>query len=182
MKNDIKSQTIIELKGGSTSALKEIYTLYSKKIFYFINSYTYNKEITEELVQDVFIRLWNNRKSIDADSSINSYIYTIAKNLAIDFIRKKKVIILPIDSVNQSEISNNNEGELQIIIEQEENILKEAINSLPVRQKEVFELHRNYDLSYKQIAAILNISVSAVEKNISSALKKLKSIMLKKKI
>jgi RNA polymerase sigma-70 factor (family 1) len=182
MENEIKAETILELKRGSTSALRVIYNLYSKRIFFFINSYTYNKEISEELVQDVFVKLWNNRKSLKTNASVKSYIYTIAKNLAIDFIRKKRMVILPIDSVNQMEISNNNEGELKLIIEQEESLLKQAVDNLPFRQKEVFELHRNYDLSYKQISEILDISVSAVEKNISSALKKLKYSLLKKKL
>ncbi|MDR3625813.1 MAG: sigma-70 family RNA polymerase sigma factor [Ignavibacteriaceae bacterium] len=180
MENEIKTETILELKKGSTLALRVIYNFYSKKIFFFINSYTYNKEISEELVQDVFIRLWNNRETIEIDSSINSYIYTIAKNMAIDFIRKKRIVILPIDSVNQMEISNYNDGELKVITEQEESLIKHAIDSLPLRQKEVFELHRNYNLTYKQISTILDISVSAVEKNISSALKKLKFYLQKK--
>jgi len=92
------------------------------------------------------------------------------------------MIILPIDSVNQMEISHKNEGELKVILEQDENSLKHVINGLPLKQKEVFELHRNYDLTYKQISAILNISVSAVEKNMSSALKKLKYYLHKKNL
>lgn len=180
MKNDLDINLISELKSGSTSALKKIYKLYGSRIFFFINSYTHNREISEELVQDVFIKLWNYKENLESTKTVTSFIYTIAKNHAIDFIRKNRVKIYSIDSVNERDYSEGNLGEVKLIYDEEEKLIKEAIEHLSPRKREVFELHRIEKLTYKQIAEQLGITVSAVEKNISSALKEIQQYIVKK--
>ncbi len=171
---EIESKIIIELKKSNAKALKKLHSIYSKKIFYFIYSYTRSTEITEELVQDVFLKLWNKRKSLKELSSLNNYIYTIAKNLTIDFLRKKKnAIIIPIDSVEE-EVVTKNSGETKIAFLEKKALIYKAITRLSPRKKEVFKMQRFEKLTYKAISEKLEISVSAVEKNMSSALKELK--------
>ena len=180
MKEELDLILILELIQGNSSALKKIYKFYGSRIFFFINSYTHNKEITEELVQDVFIKLWNKREKLDTSKSIKNYIYTIAKHSVIDFIRKNSVKIFSIDSIPESEFSTNNIGEENMLYDEEERLIKEAIERLSLRKREVFELHRIERLTYNQIADRLGISVSAVEKNISSALKDIRKYLIKK--
>lgn len=171
---------ILELKNGSTSALKKIYQFYGNKIFHFINSYTRNREISEELVQDIFIKLWNYREKLETSKSIKSFIYAIAKNHVIDFIRKPDVKIFSIDSVHEQRLTEGNMGEESLIFAEEEKIIFEAMASLSPRKRQIFELNRIENLTYKQIAERLGISVSAVEKSISSALKDIKNHISKK--
>jgi RNA polymerase sigma-70 factor (ECF subfamily) len=180
MKEALDLNLILELKCGNTSALKKIYNIYGSKLFFFINSYTRNKEISEELVQDVFIKLWNNREKLETSKSITSFIYTIAKNHAIDYIRKYNVKIYSIDFINEIDYSQGNFGEEKLIYDEEEKFITDAINQLSPRKREVFELNRNEKLTYMQIARQLGISISAVEKNISSALKEIKNYISKK--
>lgn len=176
----IPLNTIQELKRGSPKALREIYKLYSERIFFFINSYTHNKEISEELVQDVFLKLWNSRENLDVSLSVKSYIYSIAKNAAIDIIRKRKIKTIPLESLNQIVCKHENEGEKNILFEQKADLIERAVNSLSPRKKEIFKLSRYHKLTYRQIASRLCISVSAVEKSISSALKEIREYLSKK--
>jgi RNA polymerase sigma-70 factor, ECF subfamily len=171
MKILIDQNIIDELKNGSVPALERIFNLYSSKLFYFINSYIRNKEISEELTQDVFIRLWENKHNLINSPSINNYLYTIAKNLCIDYIRKKKIHILPIDSIiDESDFSQKNEGDIKISSIEEIDLINKAIERLSPRKQEIFRMHRFDKIAYQQIAEKLGISVSAVEKQISSAL------------
>ncbi len=155
--------------------------MYSKKLFYFINAYTNDREESEEIVQDVFLRLWNRRESLDDSLSLNSYIYTIAKNLSIDYIRRKKVKIFPIDYLNENYFIVHNKGESNLITHELEIKFDEAIEHLSPRMKEVFKLHRKDNLTYSQISTQLGISVSAVEKNISSAIKSIRKYVAERR-
>lgn len=170
-----------ELRKGSVSTFEMVYKIYCKKLFFFINSYTRNNETSEEILQDVFVKLWEKKESLDLSLSLNSYIYTIAKNLAIDFIRKKRVKIFPIENVEEKNISCDNEGEKHLISIELDMLLEDAIGRLSERKQKIFKLHRFDKLTYKQIAQQLGISVSAVEKNISLALKTIQKHIAQKK-
>jgi len=174
MVDELEIRLIEDLREGNPSALKKIYKLYYSRLFFFINAYTHNNEITEELLQDVFLKLWNNRENIYSSQSIVNYIYTIARNHAIDHIRKNRVKIFSIDIIQGKEYSEGNKGEEEVLYSEEEKRINKAINNLSPRKKEVFELHRVENFTYKEIAERLGISVSAVEKNISSAIKELR--------
>lgn len=176
----LSENTLRDFKKGNISAFKEICSLYGKKLFYFINAYTNNREVTEEIVQDVFIKLWYVKEKIDTSLSINSYIYTIAKNLSIDYLRMQRFKVFSIDSIVERELSHNNEGEEIINYEEENNLIRQAIMNLSPRKKEVFTLHRFERLTYHEIAQRLGISVSAVEKNISASLQDIRKYISKK--
>ena len=184
MQKVLDLNTVEELKRSSRTAFKKIYYFYNKRIFYFINTYTRNIEICEELTEDVFIKLWKSREKIQTKTPalFKSYLYAIAKNSAIDFIRQKKVPIFPIDLANNLDISENNEGELNLILEDESKLFEAAIDRLSPRKKEVYLLHRFEDLTYKQISSKLGISVSTVENHITAAYKEVKAFLYKKSL
>ncbi len=171
-----------ELRKGNPSALRKLYEIHAKKLFLFINSYTHNIQVSEELVQDVFVRLWNNRNNIKLNSSFNSYLYTIAKNLAIDFLRKKMNAPVHLPLIKKNELTSFNKGEVEIISIEERSAIYREIEKLSPRKKEVFKMHWFEKKTYKVIAEELKISVSAVEKNISSALSELRYKLSEKNI
>lgn len=178
--DDQNLKLILDFKAGKVSAFKKIYEIHFSKIFFFINSYTRNKEISEELTQDVFVKLWNYKQKIETSKSITSFIYTIAKNHTIDFIRKNSVKIYSIEGVNENKYALRNLGEDKLTFEEQERLLGEAIEGLSARKKEIFKLNRHENLTYKQISEKLGISASAVEKHISTALKEIKNYISKK--
>lgn len=167
--------TLIELKKGNTNALKTIFDLYAEKLFYRALKFVNSKEIAEEIVQDVFIAIWENRNELNIQNSFDSYLFTSVKNHSISYLRKK---ISNFEAENLSFVensANNSTNETSIEYTELNNELQRAINMLPERCKLIFTLSRNSGLTYKQIAAELNISAESVKTQIGIALKKLKS-------
>jgi RNA polymerase sigma-70 factor (ECF subfamily) len=127
----------------------------------------------KEIVQDVFINLWNKRETISSDKSVKSYLFTSVKNRCFNFIRDNKKFrssVLDIDIADYEAPYENDSfsgSELQAKIDN-------AINKLPENCREVFKLSRIEELKYKEIADKLNISVKTVEAQMSKALKVLR--------
>ena len=124
-----------------------------------------NQSEAEDIVQECLIKLWDHRESANATSTVN-YFKKMIRNKCIDFLRKKKwdTIQLEANLVGQEDHSNLEHMEL-------EQKINATIDRLPARCREVFMLSRFEEMSYKEIAASLNISPKTVENQISKALK-----------
>ncbi|MBK7884165.1 MAG: RNA polymerase sigma-70 factor [Chitinophagaceae bacterium] len=135
----------------------------------FAYSFMKNTADAEEVVQDVFLKLWEKKATIDIQTSPKAYLFTAIRNKAYEYHRKKTSSpgMLPEEylpgnlSVNESHIENK----------QLETSLQEAITTLPEKCREVFLLSRDQQLKHRQIAEQLNISVKTVENHIGKALK-----------
>jgi RNA polymerase sigma-70 factor, ECF subfamily len=160
-----------EIKADNMFAFDFIYKKYSKRLYRFGFSILKSQEETENLIQDVFLRLWETRNKIEKDSSIKSYIFTITYHSAISIVRKKAKESKFIEYLRS--IQEMNEEPLNVELEYNEltNKLDDIINGLPPRQKEVYILHSVEGLKYIEIAERLNISVNTIENHMSRALK-----------
>lgn len=173
--SDIQSQIIIsQLKNGNTDALKSIFDLFSEKLFYHALKFVYSTEVAEEVVQDVFIAIWEKREALDIQHSLESYLYNSVRNRAISYLRKKVAAVEMQDLSHAENISESSANEISVEFKELNNTVQEVINSLPERCKLIFNLSRNSGLTYKQIAEELNISPESVKTQIGIALKKLK--------
>jgi RNA polymerase sigma-70 factor (ECF subfamily) len=137
-----------------------------------IRGYIYFKcgdqDLAEDLAQDTFIKLWENRSKIDR-STVKSYLYTIAGNLTINYLKRQQ---LKYKFVNQSEQrTEKSNPEFILEMKEYEAKLQGVIETLPEGSREVFLMNRLEDIKYKDIAERLGISVKAVEKRMSKALK-----------
>jgi len=163
--------TFIRFKDGDMKAFDIIYNAYSRKLFGFIYKILKTEADTKEVVQEVFIKLWENRQKITSLALFDSYLFTIAHNKSIDTIRKRlreKKYIEYIYSLQISVSENKTLDEFDYQeLKQQSDLL---IEKLPQRQKEVYKLSRVEHLSYQEIAVRLNISVNTVENHMSKAL------------
>ena len=171
----IDSETIKQFKADDMSAFDIIYRKYSKKLYRFAYSIVKVKPDAEGIVHEVFIKVWEKRNKIDEYLSFESYLFTITYNTTISFIRKKvkeSKYIEHLKSIQNPSIQSN------IIPEIEYKELKEKsekiIDLLPSRQKQIFKLNREEGLTYKEIAAKLNISINTVETHMERALKSIR--------
>lgn len=160
-----------EIKADNMFAFDVLYKKYCKKVYKFGYSILKSTEEAENLMQDVFLSLWENRHKVEKDSSIKSYVFTITYNSAISTLRKK---------VRESEfveylksLQEIREEPVDAGLEYKEltNKLENIINELPRRQKEIYLMHRIEGLKYIEIAKLLNISVNTIENHMSRALK-----------
>ncbi len=174
-KDNITQELLTRLKNGDILAFDHVYELYSHKLFSFVFKVLKNEAEVEDIVQEVFVKIWESRNKLEDYKLLNSYIFTIAYNNSIDLIRKR--------------ISNNkyleqlkNSGSINLtptIISQIEfnelnSQVEKLIANLPDRQKQVYLLHKEEGLTYPEIAEQLGISKNTVENHMVKALKYLR--------
>lgn len=162
---NIKLNTLLDRKTFET-LFREHYNALCR----FAHGYLQDFETAEEIVQDVFVNLWQKRDSIEKEKNIKSYLFTSVKNRSLNYIRDNKkfrsyfldveteldIPVYDVDYHSEAYISNK---------------VERAMDRLPGKCREVFELSRFDGLKYKDVAEKLGISVKTVEAQMSKALK-----------
>jgi RNA polymerase sigma-70 factor (family 1) len=162
---------MLEIKADNMFAFDTLYKKYSNRVYKFGYSILKSQTESENLTQDVFLSLWENRNKVEKDASVKSYLFTIAYNSAITIIRNKAresrffEYLMTLQEINEDPVNLN--LEYKELTER----LDEIINLLPKRQKEVYLLHRVEGLKYAEIAKQLNLSLNTIENHMSRALK-----------
>ena len=149
----------------------DYYTELCRKAYRIVN----NKEISEDIVQDVFFKLWDKRNKIVITKSLGTYLNRMVFNESISFLRKNKSFLEFSDEIEQT--ATNTESDNKIEHDELKSIINSAINELPARCKTIFLLSRIDELTYKQIAEQLEISVKTVENQMGKALKILRKTL-----
>jgi len=125
----------------------------------------------EEIVQEVFVRLWIKKDSINPDKDFQSYLFSIAKHLILDHIKSgvnRRLYF--VEEQFQKDLIDEDNNEINTISQDAEETLHKLIQQLPDRRKEIFKLSRFEGLSYKQIAVRLNITENTVDSQLRNAL------------
>jgi len=155
-------------------AYRELFIQFYNKLSRFVMGFTKSKELTEEIVSDVFINLWRRRKNIEDVKNLKLYLYVSAKNITFNYLKKLHRESLTDLNAVEIELEDPFADPGAVLITREMNLkLKAAINDLPPRCKLIFTLVKEDGLSYKQTAQVLNIAESTVENQLSIALKKI---------
>jgi RNA polymerase sigma-70 factor (ECF subfamily) len=155
-------------------AYKELFTSFYSCLFHFAFSFVKAKQPAEEIVSDVFIKIWEKRKGLDKIKNLKIYLYIATKNTSLNYLeRQKKIITDDIDKFsNQFKSVYFNPEQLMITADMVA-LIYNAIESLPSRCKTIFKLVKEDDLKYKEVASILNISERTVENQLAIALRKI---------
>lgn len=168
-KGTISTITVMSLKAGNEQAFKVVYDHFSERLYGNLLRLVKSEDVARELLQEVFLKVWEKRHSIDPDKSFHAYLFRIAENLVYDFFRKiardKKLQIhllahtTEVDSTYIEERSNNEYNDL----------LQQAIEALPPRRRQIFRLCKLNGKSYEEVALQLNISLSTISDHIVKA-------------
>ncbi len=164
-------ELIERLQKGDVEAFDLIYSKYSGKLYRFGFKYLRSADEAEELVQSVFLKVWEGHKKLRKELSFSSFLFTIAYNDICKFFRRKKYIQKFISEtlVENPELSHRIEDkiEFQSVLDR----LQQIINMLPERQKTIFVKSREEGRSTKEIAAELGLTAGTVDNYISEALR-----------
>jgi len=169
----------MQLREGNAQALDYFYHQYSLRIYRKLLKMVRVETIAEELVQDVFVRIWDKRHQIDPDRSFRSYLFTIAQNLVYDLYRKvarEERLQEVIKEASSEMYMHVEEG---VFLKETSEILNKAINNLPSQQKLVFTLCKLEGKSYEDASATLGISTSTINSHIVKATKSIKGYMFR---
>ena len=174
--------TTVQLKGlqeriarGDESAFTQVYLLFGKRLIVFGTSLVRSREIAEELVEDVFVKLWANRQHITEIDNLIVYLYVAVKNRALNKLSQKarELIAAPFDYLDTSIDEFATDPYDLMITTEMLSRMQTVIEVLPPRCKMIFKLIREDGLKYKEVAEILNISVNTIDVQMAIAVKKI---------
>ncbi|MGE9313052.1 RNA polymerase sigma factor [Niabella sp. CJ426] len=174
-----EDEILLRVAEGDEKAFAVIVDHYTDIIYPHLLSFIKNAEKAEEITQDIFLRIWNNRKKLAGIENFAGYVYVITRNRAKTAFKEQLASRTTelVDPLN--DILADPEA-VSLEVKELQRVLQQAIDNLPPRRKEVFLLSRVENLTYDQIAAQLNISRSAVRQHIVEALVFLRSYLKEK--
>lgn len=166
---DKESHHICNLRRGDIVSFEYLYNCWSGKLYNFVMRISRNDiYLAEEIVQSVFIKVWENREQIEADKSFGAYICTIAKNQLVNVYQHRMLESLYQTKIKTSEpVENTTEKEVDYHLLEE--YIDSLIEQLPPARREIFILSRRKLLTNKEIAAKLNLSENTVESQLTKA-------------
>lgn len=160
------------------SAYEELFLIHYKSLTLTAYRLLNNADAAEDIVQDVFCTLWEKKEKLQITTSLKSYLFQMVINQSLNYLKKDKAQhnreTLYGTYLNKEEDTTTN----RVNFKETEKRIEQMINSLPPVCRLVFVLSRYEQLSYKQIASQLNISVKAVENHVMKALKSLRDLLM----
>lgn len=165
------------MAGGDEQAFAELHRRYKGVLFLHAFRMLDSEEEAKDIVQELFVTLWVRREGMIVTSSFSSYLYSAVRNRVLDLLAKKKNEEKYIRSLGLFLEQGENLTDSELREKELARILEREVELLPTRMKEVFQLSRVKNLSYREIAEELNISDKTVKKQVSNAL-----IILRKKL
>ena len=163
-----EQRLIIELKRGSQKAFDDIYAMYSKRLFAYCLQYTKSVEDAEDIVQDVFVKLWINRENIRQEVTLRSLLFIMSKYSLINAYRSRVNSLLYEDYVaTYMGAASENDMNSQLEYDDFVHHVKKILKDLPITQRSVVELSRIEQLNNKEIAEKLSLSEQTVKNQLS---------------
>jgi len=161
-------------KEGDAEAFDALYHRYSKKLFHFALGLIKDQEISKDLVQEVFVNLWEKRSQVDLSMNFDNYIFTITYNSIRKYFRKKSIETKYIDQLLQNSPGTLESADGTVIYLELLELANKTIEKLSPKRKIVYKLSRQEGLKIKEIASKLNISARTAENHLAQAVKFLK--------
>jgi len=163
-----------ELKQGNKESFSLLFKRYYKDLVLFGGTFLVDKETCEDIVQQVFLKLWEDRETLFIKTSLKSYLLKSVQNACFDEIKHKSVVREHEDYVQSSSLSEYIDTENYILYSDLQKHLKEALEKIPPQYREPFEMNRFEGLKYIEITEKLNVSQRTIEERISKAIKLLR--------
>lgn len=165
-----EKELVKKLRDGDSFAFEVLFYKYRNKVNGFAVKLVPSQVDPEEIVQEVFVKLWLKKEVLDPEKDIQSYLFSIAKHLVLDHLKSAVARKLYFVGEHlQHDLLTDDDSDWSVAEDSEERLQK-LINEIPERRREIFCLSRFEGLSYKQIATRLNISENTVDSQIRNAL------------
>jgi RNA polymerase sigma-70 factor (ECF subfamily) len=159
---------------GEEPAFRRLFEMYRERLFIFARQLSHSTVEAEEIVQDIFLKLWENRAHLAEVSYPKKYIYTMARNRTLDYLtnaaKSRKAVQIIWANITES----NNLTEELLHAQESQRLIYKAVAQLPEKKQAIFWLSRHDGLSHQEIAQRMNISVQTVKNNLTDILKYVK--------
>lgn len=165
-----EKELLTQVSEGDEKAFRNLFESYYEKLYQYIFGFIKSKQVSEELVMDVFLKIWLGRDIIPQIHSFNAFLFRVAHNKSIDFLRSvsrdPKFQDLLWENI---QLVNNTTADSSILVQEYQNKLREAVSLLPPQRKKVYQLSREQDMTHDQIAVQLNLSRNTINNHIVEA-------------
>ncbi|MGB7295412.1 MAG: RNA polymerase sigma factor [Candidatus Aminicenantales bacterium] len=166
-----------EIKDGRVERLAILFERHHVMLFNFFLRLTGNRSSSEDLVQDVFFRILKYRRTYQGQSKFSVWMYQIARNVHVDYLRKKKQEVA-LDDQFEEPASAETPAADRLSAEIDISLLRTALDRLPLRKKEVLLLSRFQDMKYREIAELMGCDIGSIKSTVHRAIKDLGRIYL----
>lgn len=170
---DVTDQNLLlRISQDDEDAFKSLFKKYRDKLFAYIFKITKSRESSEEIVIDVFMKLWQSREIVAEINNFPSFIFLVARNKAYDFLRlAAKDLVLQELLWDEIEVASGHSSDEKIMLDELQEKVDQAVSKLSPQRKSVFLLSREQHMTHDQIAAHLNLSKSTVKNHMIDALR-----------
>ncbi|NKI27584.1 RNA polymerase sigma-70 factor [Arenibacter sp. 6A1] len=168
---------VVNLRNGDNKAFRKLFDTYRNDIYTYSYSLVKNSQIAEEIVQEVFLKVWLGRETLNPELSFRAFIFTITRNHTFNFLKKAVNDKKLKDAVFYQSQNLDSSLEDQIYTAEYEILRKKAIDQLPTKRKRIFQMSREEDKSYLDISKELGISVSTVKGQMNKALSSIRTFL-----
>lgn len=158
-------------QGISEKVFEEMYKAHFRALHAYANSILEDREQAEEMVQQVFLKLWEKKAQLEINSSLQAYLYRSVYNESINFLKHEKVKRAHVSFVKHTTNEASNNHHKNIDTKELEEKIRVALHKLPEQCRTIFQLSRHEELKYKEIAERLQLSVKTIENQMGKALK-----------
>ena len=177
LKNDLQYLSAKIAEENNTFAFNELFRYYFPGLLSFANSIIKNRQVSEEIVEDVFIKLWENRSMLPTITNLSHYLYTATRHSSINYIKSKKNIHF--EDLGDEYTYSIQTHESQMIGDENAKIILDIINNLPPRCRLILRLVKDEGMSYQEVAQLLNLSVRTINTQMTIALSRIISSLQK---
>jgi RNA polymerase sigma-70 factor, ECF subfamily len=165
---------IRRLRKGDKQAFELIFNEYKEKLYYFSLGYLHSAPETEEVIQNVFISLWENRDDLKEEATLKNFLYKMTVNQIFNYFKHQAVRQKYLNHVSLMQSLEDDHSQQSIFYNDLKEIIDNLIEDMPIRQQVIFKLSRQEGLSHNEIAVRLGLSVRSVENQIYRAIKYIK--------
>jgi RNA polymerase sigma-70 factor (family 1) len=149
---------------------EEVFERYKKQVYNQVYAIAKSDYAAEELTQEIFIKLWLNKEALQDVNNLDGYIYTIARNYSLNYLRKAASDTRLVNELMRVTVTNDNNTEEGIAVSECKQLISAAVNHLSPQRQLVYKLSKEDGLNYDEIAAMLNLSKHTVKNHLLAAL------------
>ena len=172
---DDEKKWVKALRSGKKEALEWVFQKYHHALYYHALDFLKSPVLAEDAVQEVFVKVWENRNQIKPDLSFKAYLFCISKNHVINQLKRISREIKAHQEISHRSLTSYNAVEEQVMYAESEALARKALDALPPKRKKVFIMHRLEGKKYGEIATLMHISKNTVRDHVVKADKTIKT-------
>lgn len=169
-----ESEWVENLRRGNRPAFEALFRRYYEELCIFSLQIVRDPEVAEDLVQDLFVRIWEQRASLNPQGSSRGYLFTATRNRSLNYLKHKQVEQNWMIEATQTPLEEGDRPDSDLQYHETVVAFERVLNALPEGQRTVFLLSRRHEMTYAEIAALLGVSIKTVETQMGRALRRLR--------